>query len=97
VWVRMNRLKTDPARLDEVRTFYNGEEVSGFARRQKGYRFHYLLESVNESGELVSLTSWDSREDAEVFERSEAYSAALGKLGQYLVARPEIETYEVRE
>lgn len=61
------------------------------------HHFSYLLESVNESGELVSLTSWDSREDAEVFEQSEAYSAALGKLGQYLVARPEVETYEVRE
>jgi heme-degrading monooxygenase HmoA len=80
VWMRMTHIKIDLVRLDEARTFYNSEEVSGFTRQQKGYRFHYLLESVDAPGELVSLTAWDTQADAEAFEQSEAYAAALSEL-----------------
>ena len=80
MWTRMTHLKIDPARLDEAMAFYNSEEVSGFARRQKGCCSHYLLESVDAPGEPVSLTAWDSRTDAEAFEQSEAYAAALERV-----------------
>ena len=96
MWTGMTHLKIDSARLDEAMAFYNSEEVSGFARRQKDCCSHYLLESVDAPGEPVSLTPWDSRTDAEAFEQSEAYAAALSKLGRYLIARSERKTYEVR-
>ena len=79
--VRFTYIKMDPTNLDEVRDLYNSDEVSGVIRQQQGYRFHYLLESVNAPGESISLTAWDSREDAEAYEQSGAYKELVDKFG----------------
>ena len=97
MWVRLTYIKMDPAHADEVRDLYNSDEVSGVIRQQKGYRFHYLLESVNAPGESISLTAWDSHENAEAYEQSRTYKELVDKLGSYFTAPPELRTYEVRE
>jgi heme-degrading monooxygenase HmoA len=95
VHARMTYTKLDPSSVDEARDFYNSEEVSGAMRQQQGYRFNYLLESVDTPGEAISMTAWDSREDAEAYERSGVYQKLIGKFRQYFVEPPELKTYEV--
>lgn len=97
MWVRFTLIRVDPAIIGEVRAFYNSEEVSGVIRKQKGYRFHYLLESVETPGEAISLTAWDSPADGETYEESGVYAELVGKFRQYFTAPPELETYEVPE
>ena len=97
MWVRMTYIKTDPASVDEVRDFYNSDEVSGVIRQQEGYRFHHLLESVDTPGEAISLTAWDSQEDAEAYEQSGTYKELVDKIRNYITAPPELRSYEVRE
>ncbi len=69
-FVRMTFIKNDLDSLEAVKAVYNSDEVSGVLDRQEGHRFHYLLESVDDVTEAVSLTAWSSREDAEAYERS---------------------------
>ncbi len=96
MFVRMTFTKTDPAHYDEAIALFNSEEVSGVIGQQKGHRFHYLLESVDVPGEGVSVTAWDSREDAEAYERSGAYEELLAKFAHFYAAPPRLSSYEVR-
>ncbi len=48
MFVRMTFTKTDPAHYDEAIALFNSEEVSGVISQQKGHRFHYLLQSVED-------------------------------------------------
>ena len=97
VWVRLTYVKVDPANGDEVRDLYNSDEMSGVISQQKGHRFHHLLESVDAPGETISLTAFDSQEDAEAYEQSGTYKELVDKVRNYLTAPPELRTYEVRE
>jgi heme-degrading monooxygenase HmoA len=97
MWVRLTYVKVDPTHADEVRDLYNGDEISGVIRQQKGYRFHHLLESVDAQGESISLTAWDSQEDAEAYEQSGTYKELVDKIRNYITAPPELRSYEVRE
>jgi len=80
-----------------VRDLYNSDEVSGVIRQQKEYRFHHLLESVDAPSESISLTAWDSQEDAQAYEQSGTYKEQVDKFGSYFTAPPELRTYEIRE
>jgi heme-degrading monooxygenase HmoA len=97
MFVRMTFTKSDPASAEAARTLYNSDEVSGVLDRQRGHRFHYLLESVDAPGEGVSVTAWDSREDAEAYERSGAYEELMAKFGQFHTEPARLRSYEVRE
>ena len=97
MFVRMIYAKMDPSKVSEARDFYNSEEISGAMRQQKGYRFNYLLESVDTPGEAISILAWDSREDAEAYEQSGVYQELIGRFRQYLVEPPELKIYEVPE
>jgi heme-degrading monooxygenase HmoA len=97
MFVRMTFTKSDPASAEAARTLYNSDEVSGVLDRQRGHRFHYLLESVDAPGEGLSVTAWDSREDAEAYERSGAYEELVAKFGQFHTEPARLRSYEVRE
>ncbi len=97
MFVRMTFTKSDPASAEAARTLYNSDEVSGVLGRQRGHRFHYLLESVDDPGEGVSVTAWDSREDAEAYERSGAYEELVAKFGHFHTEPARLRSYEVRE
>lgn len=95
--VRHTLMYLDPKRLDEAREFYNSEELTGVLRRLKGYRFNYLLELVDEPGEAVSVTTWETVDDAEAHEQSGLYADLVTKLGEWFTAPAELRTYEVSE
>ena len=97
MFVRMTFTGMDPSNVEAARARYDSDEVSGIIRKQKGYRFHYLLDSVDHPGKGVSLTAWDSREDAEAYERSGTYKELVGKFGSYYTEPPQLESYEVPE
>jgi len=56
-----------------------------------------MLESVDAPGDSISLTAWDSQEDAEAYEQSGTYKELVDKIRNYITAPPEFSTYEVRE
>ena len=98
VFVRMTFTKIDPASAEAVRALYYRDEIWGVLERQKGHRFHYhLLESVDVPGEGVSVSAWDSREDAEAYERSGAYEELVAKFRNFYTEPERLASYEVRE
>ena len=97
MWVRLTFLRMDPASLAEARTLYNSEEVSGAIRAREGYRFHYLLESVDNAGHSVSLTAWNTRANGEAYEQSGTYAKLVEKFNKWFAGPPELMSYEIHE
>ena len=97
MFVRMTFTKSDPASAEAARALYNSDEVSGALDRQRGHRFHYLLESVDVPGEGVSVTAWDSREDAEAYEMSGAYEELVAMFVQFYTGPARLRSYEMPE
>ena len=97
MFVRMTFTQSDPASAEAARALYNSEEVSGVLDRQKGHRFHYLLESVDVAGEGVSVTAWDSRQDAEAYEMSGAYEELVAMFVEFYTGAARLRSYQVHE
>ncbi len=49
MFVRMTFAKIDPDSLEAVRALHYRDEIWGVLARQKGHRFHYLLESADDT------------------------------------------------
>ena len=97
MFVRMLFTKIDADGLEAVRALHYRDEIWGVLARQKGHRFHHLLESVDVPGDGVSVTAWDSREDAEAYERSGTYEELVAKFEQFYTEPARLRSYEVRE
>jgi heme-degrading monooxygenase HmoA len=105
MWVRLTFLKIEPADLAAARALYQSEEISGVVRKQPGYRFHHLLESVERPGEVISLSAWRSQADADAYEQSGVYENLLRKFGEWFaippaegaIAVPRLDSYEVHD
>jgi heme-degrading monooxygenase HmoA len=97
LWVRLTFGKLDPAHLDKARAFYNSKEISGYFGQRKGYRFHYLLESVDNQGDIISITAWDSQADADAYEQSPLYIILAKEFNQWFAPFSERESYRVYE
>jgi heme-degrading monooxygenase HmoA len=97
MFVRMNFTQSDPASAEAARALHYRDEIAGVLARQRGHRFHYLLESVDDATEGVFVTAWDSREDAEAYERSSAYEELADKFTYFHTGAARLSSYEVRE
>ena len=97
MWVRLTTIKMDPANVEAARALYNSEQVSGVIRAQEGYRFHHLLESVDNPGESLSITGWDSKANSDAYEQSGTYATLVGQFEEFFTGSPELRSYEIHK
>jgi len=94
MYLRLVTVNVQPDKLEDVREMVNGE-VNSILKAQKGFRLHYLLESDENPGEIISATGWESKEVAESYEQSGTYEQLKEKFQQWFTSTPELKTYEV--
>jgi heme-degrading monooxygenase HmoA len=82
-----------PDLIDETVKLFE-DSVIPAAKSQKGFREAYLL-SDSKSGNRVSITFWDSEEEAIANEQSGYYQDQVNKFKEYFTAPPVREGYEV--
>lgn len=75
-WLRTVVLKVRPGKMVEFKREY-AERVVPALRAVKGCRFIYLTENPKKPDELVSITSWQSEEDAKRYEQSGQFQTLL--------------------
>jgi len=95
MWVRLTFAKIQPDKMDEFRKIYN-EEVVPIIKAQKGNVDVFMMESVDEEGEGISLTSWDSKEDGDRYEASGTYGELVNKVRHMFAGPPTLKSYEVK-
>jgi len=69
------------------------KEVLPLLRKQKGFRDELTLVASNGS-EVVGISLWDQREDAEAYHRT-AFPEAQKLLSKVIEGTPQVQTYEV--
>jgi len=79
MYLRIVSPKIKPGKMEEFKTLYS-EEIIPVLRTVQGCRYAYLTESMKEKTEIISVTLWDSIEDAENYERSGAFDKLTEKV-----------------
>ena len=95
MFLRLLKVNVKQDKLPEIRALDNSDEVDGVLKGVKGFRFRYLLESVENPGEIISITGWDSKADGDAYEQSGSYNDIKDKFSKWFTSTPELKTYEV--
>jgi heme-degrading monooxygenase HmoA len=83
MFMRLVQLGVETQMIDDFREIYNKDIISRL-QRMPGCRFVGLIESGTEKTEFISLTLWDTQENADNYEKGGVYEELLGKLKPYL-------------
>jgi len=70
MFLRIRSIKIKPDKRGELEQIYK-EEVIPALNAVRGCRYAYLTESTEDKDEFISLTIWNSKDDADAFESSE--------------------------
>jgi len=73
MYLRLFSLKIKAGMMEEFRKIYR-EEILPIMRGVKGCRFAFMTENIQEKTEALSLTIWDSKQDAIEYEKSELFT-----------------------
>ncbi len=93
MFARLTIVQMQVDKVDEASKLYE-ESVVPAAKSQQGYQGAYLLVD-RKTGEGVSITFWNSEEDASANEQSGYYQEQVGKFKDIFTATPVREGYEV--
>lgn len=93
MFARLTIVQVKIDKLDETTKIYE-ESVVTAAKSQKGYRGIYML-TDSKTGKGISISLWDTEEDAIASEQSGYYQEQLGKFKDFFTAPPVQEGYEV--
>ena len=93
MFARVTIVQSKTDKLDEIVKVYEDSVVPA-AKSQKGYRGAHLLID-RKTGKGISITSWDSEEDAIANEQSGYYQEQVAKFKDFFIAPPVREGYEV--
>ena len=93
MFARVTTVQVNIDKLDEATKIYE-ESVIPAAKSQKGFRGAYLL-TDRKTGKGISMTLWESEEDAIANEQSGYYQEQLNKFKEVFIAPPVREGYEV--
>ena len=77
--LRVLSVHIQPGTMDEFRHLYLTEILPAL-RAVKGCRYAYLTENLEAGHQVISLTIWESQEDAERYERSGLFEILLSKV-----------------
>jgi len=81
-YVRIVAARIEPGRFDELKARYD-REVKPALMATKGCRAVFLVESVRAQARVLSVTVWDSEEDAIRYELSGAFDELTSRLSEF--------------
>ena len=93
MFTRIVELTTKPGKNKQLSDAIN-DKVLPILRKQKGFVDETVLVSDKEDNRVLSLSVWNTREDAEQYHRAE-YERVHEMLRHLLDAEPVIRTFEV--
>ena len=79
LYVRIVSLSIQDGKEDEFRRIYSNEIIPALVAT-KGCRYAYLTQSVQDENGFISVTIWDSKNDAELYESSGKFKELVDKV-----------------
>jgi heme-degrading monooxygenase HmoA len=93
MFARLTIVQVNPEKTNEVVKIY-GDNVVPAAKSQKGYKGILLLTDPK-TGKGISISLWESEQDAIMNDQSGYYQQQVGKFKDYFTKPPVQEGYEV--
>jgi heme-degrading monooxygenase HmoA len=93
MFARLTIVQVKPDKVDDVIKIY-GDHVVPSAKGQKGYKGIFML-TDRKTGKGISITMWESEQDAVANEKSGYYQQQVGRFKDYFTKPPVQEGYEV--
>jgi len=90
--VRLTYLNFLPGKADEAKRIYQ-EEIVSVVRQQKGNLECRMLEPVDKANEYISLTSWETKEQADAYHGSGVYAELVNKVRALYAKDPVLKVY----
>lgn len=79
LYLRIISLKTHPGMMEEFKLIYTNDIILEI-RKQEGCRFAFLTENTKKEDEFLSITLWDSKADADAYEKNKLYRELTAKV-----------------
>jgi len=95
MYVRLTYLNFLPGKADEAKTIYNNE-LAPVVKRQKGNLDCRLLEPVDTGDDYISMTVWDSKEDADAYHASGIYKQLVDRVRSSFSKEPVLKVYSAQ-
>jgi quinol monooxygenase YgiN len=92
MYARLTTINFLPGRAEEAKMIYNGELVPAI-RKQKGNLDCRLLEPVNKDDDYISITAWETKEDADVYHSSGTYKKMVDRVRDLFSREPVLKVY----
>ena len=92
MFVRLTYVNFLPDKLDEAKRIYNSEIIP-VVKQQKGNLDCRLLEPVDKAEDYISMTVWDSREDADAYQSSGVYKQQVDRIRSSFSKEPVLKVY----
>ncbi|MGH9510202.1 MAG: antibiotic biosynthesis monooxygenase family protein [Terriglobales bacterium] len=93
MFARVVELNCKPEKIGELRTRLD-QEVLPLLRKQKGFVDELVLNSDRETGHVLAISLWNTRDDAERYQR-EVYGKIAEQLRPVINGEPQVQTFNV--
>ena len=90
--VRLTYFSFAPGTIDELKKFYN-EVAIPTVRKQKGNLECRLLEPGNTKEEYISMTTWETKADADAYQSSGVYKKLVDQVRKHFTKEPVLKVY----
>jgi len=90
--VRLTYLNFLPEKTEEAKKTYN-EEIVAIVKKQKGNLECRLLEPVDKNDDYISMTSWETKADADAYQSSGVYKELVEKVRSDYSKDPVLKVY----
>jgi heme-degrading monooxygenase HmoA len=91
--VRLTHFNFSPGKIEELKKFYN-EVAIPTVRKQKGNLDCKLLEPADGKEEYISMTVWETKEDAEAYDRTGVYKSLVEQVRKFFTKDPVLRVYK---
>lgn len=90
--VRLTYINFLPERAEKAKRIYN-EEIVPVLRKQKGNIDGRLLEPTDPGDEYISMTTWETKADADAYHSSGVYKQLVDKVRNDFSKDPVLKVY----
>jgi quinol monooxygenase YgiN len=96
MFIRLTYFGFRPEKLQDIKKFYN-EVAIPTLRKQKGNLDCRLLEPVEKSEDYISMTTWESREDADAYHSKGVYKELVEQVRPFFTKEPVLRVYQSQD
>lgn len=96
MWMNHTIARGTPENVVTAVELLDKPEVLDAFRNAPGFRSIYLVRNLEDTGEVISISVWDSAEEGRAFYGSQAYKQVFGSVAHLVSEPPVHKQFEVK-